>query len=96
MTFFPDGSYSDQSEASYSGDFTDGSGNVTGNWGVAGQNSNRGRWSVQGNLEAGTIVVVNPDGSQNRYDYRVFVERGQKYYREYLFNGYHYSKQKDF
>ena len=96
MTFFPDGSYSDQSEASYSGNLSDGSGNVTGNWGVAGQDSNRGRWSIQGTMDSGVITVVNPDGSQNRYEYSVFVERGEKYYREYMINGYHYSKQKDF
>lgn len=96
MTFFPDGTYSDQSEASYSGDLSDGWGNVTGNWGVSGQNSNRGRWNIQGNRDSGVITVINPDGSQNRYEYKVFVERGEKYYREYLFNGYHYSKQKDF
>ena len=96
MTFFPDGSYSDQSEASYSGNLSDGSGNVTGNWGVAGQDSNRGRWSIQGTMDSGVITVVNPDGSRNRYEYSVFVERGEKYYREYMINGYHYSKQKDF
>jgi hypothetical protein len=96
MTFFPDGSYSDQSEASYSGDLTDGSGNITGNWGVAGEDSNRGRWTIQGNIDSGVIIVINPDGSQNRYEYRVFVERGEKYYREYLFNGYHYRKRKNF
>jgi len=96
MTFFPDGSYSDQSEASYSGNMSDGSGNVTGNWGVAGQDSNRGRWSIQGTIDSGVITVINPDGSQNRYEYSVFIERGEKYYREYMINGYHYSKQKDF
>lgn len=96
MTFYPDGTYSDQSEASYSGNMSDGSGNITGNWGVAGQNSNRGRWSVQGSTESGVITVTNPDGSQDRYEYRVFVERGEKYYREYMFNRYHYRKQKDF
>jgi len=96
MTFFPDGTYSDQSEASYSGDMTDGSGNITGNWGVAGENSNSGRWNIQGNKESGVITVTSPDGSQNRYEYKVFVERGEKYYREYLLNGYHYRKQKNF
>ncbi len=95
-TFFPDGSYSDQSEASYSGNMSDGSGNVTGNWGTAGQNSNRGRWSIQGNRDSGVITVINTDGSQNRYEYNVFVERGEKYYREYLLNGTLYAKQKDY
>jgi len=96
MTFFPDGTYSDQSEASYSGNMTDGSGYITGNWGVAGENSNRGRWSIRGNMDSGMITVINPDGSQTIYEYRVFIERGEKYYREYLLNGYHYRKQKNF
>ena len=94
MMFYPDGTYSDQYEASYGGDFTDGAGNVTGNWGAVGQDSNRGRWTVQGNKDSGVITVINPDGSQTRYDYRVFVERGEKFYWEYLFNGYHYRKNK--
>ncbi len=91
MTFFPDGTYSDQNEASYSGDLSGG-----GNWGVAGQDSNRGRWNIQGNLDAGVITVINPDGSQTRYEYHVHVERGEKYYREYEFNGSLYQKQKNF
>lgn len=45
---------------------------------------------------AGVISVISPEGSQGTYEYRVFVERGEKYYREYLFNGYHYQKLKDF
>ncbi len=63
---------------------------------MANQNNNRGRWNIQGNMDSGVITVVNTDGSQTRYEYRVFVERGEKYYREYLLNGYHYTKQKDF
>ena len=94
MMFYPDGTYSDQYEASYSGNFEDGGGNVTGNWGALGQESNRGRWNVQGNKDAGVITVIESDGSQSRYEYRVFTERGEKYYHEYLFNGYHYRKNK--
>ena len=96
MSFFPDGTYSDQAEAGYSGDFTDGSGNITGNWGATGQTSSRGRWNIKGNKDSGVITVIDPDGNQERYEYRVFVEDGEKYYREYLLNGYHYMKQKDF
>ena len=96
MTFYPNGSYSDQSEASYSGNMSDGSGNVTGNWGAASQNSNLGRWTVQGTKDAGVIIVINNDGGQTRYNYSVFVERGEKFYWEYMFNGYHYRKQKAF
>lgn len=96
MTFFPDGTFSDQSEASYSGNMTDGSGNNTGNWGVAGENSSRGRWNIQGTIDSGVITVISPDGTQTRYEYNVFVERGEKYYREYMFNRYHFQKQKNF
>ncbi|MEN8228648.1 MAG: hypothetical protein ABFS38_10880 [Bacteroidota bacterium] len=42
------------------------------------------------------ITVISPDGTQTRYEYNVFVERGEKYYREYKFNGYLYQKQKNF
>jgi len=91
MTFFPNGSYSDQSEASYSGDLSGG-----GNWGAASQNSNLGRWNIQGTKDAGVITVIGTDGSQTRYEYSVFVERGEKFYWEYMFNGYHYRKQKAF
>lgn len=94
MMFFPDGSYSDQYESSYSGNFQDGGGNVTGNWGVANQDSNRGRWTVHGTKDKGMITVISQDGSQNRYEYSVFVERGEKFYWEYMFNGYHYRKNK--
>jgi hypothetical protein len=91
MTFFPDGTYSDQSEASYSGDLSGG-----GNWGVASENSSRGRWTIQGTIDSGVVTVISPDGTQTRYEYHVFIERGEKYYREYKFNGYLYQKQKNF
>ena len=47
-------------------------------------------------MKTSRITVISPDGSQSTYEYNVFVERGQKYYREYMLNGYHYQKQKDF
>ena len=96
MHLFPNGAYSDQSEASYSGNFTDDVGNITGNWGAYGEQKNIGRWNVQGTRDSGVLTVIDPDGSQTRYEYRVFVERGQKYYTEYLFNGYHYMKRKGY
>jgi hypothetical protein len=96
MIFFPNGSYSDQYEAAYSGNFNDELGNVTGNWGATNQEKNQGRWSIHGNKDSGVITVINPNGTQDRYEYSVFVERGQKFYREYIINGYHYSKNKDY
>jgi hypothetical protein len=41
MTFHPGGTYSDEYEASYSGNLTDGSGNVTGDWETMGQDSGK-------------------------------------------------------
>jgi hypothetical protein len=96
MMFYPDGSFSDQYEAAYSGNTTDGWGNQTGNWGATNQSTSRGRWSIQGNRDAGVITVISRDGTQTRYEYRVFVENGEKYYREYMFNGYHYQKNKQY
>jgi hypothetical protein len=96
LMFFPDGSFSDQYEAAYSGNFNDQGGNVTGNWGATNQEKNRGRWTIKGTRERGTIMIVYPNGNRQNYNYEVFVERGQKYYREYMINGYHYSKSKDY
>jgi hypothetical protein len=94
ICFCPDGTYSEQYESSYSGNFNDGSGNNTGYWGTAGQDSDRGRWTVRGNKDAGTIIVRLANGKEIYYEYQVFVERGEKFYSEYLFNGNHYAKSK--
>ena len=96
MMFYPDGSFSDQYEAAYSGNTSDGWGNQTGAWGATNQSSSKGRWNIQGTRDAGVITVISPDGSQTQYNYKVFVERGEKYYREYMFNNYHFRKNKDF
>ena len=92
MYLYPDGTYSDYYEASYSGNFSDGSGDVTGNWGTANQESNRGRWTVKGDKDSGRIIVTYPNGNQSVYNYRVHVERGEYYYNEYNINGRHYWK----
>ncbi len=92
MYLYPDGTYSDYYEASYSGNFSDGSGDVTGNWGTANQESNRGRWTVKGDKDSGQIIVTYPNGNQSVYNYRVHVERGEYYYNEYNMNGSHYWK----
>jgi hypothetical protein len=92
ITFHPDGRYEDQYEAAYSGDFTDGAGNLTGNWGATGQDSDQGRWTVRGNKDSGTIIVKKANGEEIYYEYRVHAENGRKYYHEYYFNGDFYSK----
>jgi hypothetical protein len=95
MTFHPDGSYSDEYEASYSGNLSDGAGNQTGNWGAAGQESGRGRWTVRGTKDAGTIIVRKANGEEVYYEYRVNQKDGRKYYWEYYFNGDFYMKKEE-
>ena len=87
VTLYADGSWSDRSESSYSGNITDGGGANTGNWGAAGQQQGSGRWSVRGNKDQGQLIVVTAEGEKYTYEYRVHVENGQKYYSEYYFNG---------
>jgi hypothetical protein len=95
ITFHPDGTYSDEYEASYSGNLTDGAGTQTGNWGTAGQDSGRGRWTVRGTKDAGTIIVRKANGKEVYYEYRVNQKDGRKYYWEYYFNGDFYMKKEE-
>jgi len=88
IQFNPDGTYGEQYESSYSGDFD----NDGGNWGATGGENAQGRWTVQGNHDNGRIVVKLANGNEMHYDYRVHEENGQKYYAEYWFNGKLYSK----
>lgn len=94
MSFYPDGTYAEQTDISASGDFTDGAGNWTGGWSAAGGDKGQGRWTVRGNKDQGTIIVKMNDGNEYYYEYRVHIEDGYKYYNEYYFNGefYHRSK----
>jgi len=89
ICFCADGSYTEQYESSYSSDV-----NVSGgaDWMTASQDSDRGRWTVRGNKDSGTIIVKLANGKEIYYEYQVHIERGQKYYREYRFNGNLYSK----
>ena len=92
ICFCPDGTYSEQYESSYSGNFQDSEGNFAGGWGAGGQDSDRGRWTVRGTRDTGSIIVTLANGNEIYYEYRVHVEGGQKYYREYYFNGDFYNK----
>ena len=91
----PDGSYSDQYEASYSGDFTDSEGNYTGGWNTMSEDQSKGRWTVRGNKTTGTIVVKLNNGGEILYKYHVHQEDGYTYYNEYWFNNSHYAKNKE-
>ncbi|MCB2220485.1 MAG: hypothetical protein KQI35_08830 [Bacteroidetes bacterium] len=90
IQFNPDGTYDEQYESSYSGDLSGG-----GNWGAYGDQQSKGRWTVQGNRDAGRIIVRMSDGNEIIYDYRVHEERGEKYYSEYWFNGKLYAKSRE-
>jgi hypothetical protein len=92
ITFGADGSYEDTYEAGYYGDFTNDVGDKTGFWDATGQEKGKGRWIVRGNKEQGVIIIYHANGNEETLQYRVFVEKGQTYWREYLFNGKHYSK----
>ncbi len=83
---YPDGTWSDHYEASYSGDFSNGGGN-TGSWGAGGAQNSRGRWRVSGTRDQGQLILIYPNGEQETYQYYVHEENGQKYYSEYYFNG---------
>jgi len=92
ITLGADGSYSDTYEAGYYGDFKNGLGDSTGSWGAASNKQSAGRWTVRGNKQQGVIVIKLSDGTEKTLEYRVFVEKGQTYWNEYLFNGEHYGK----
>jgi hypothetical protein len=71
LTLCPSGIYYYNSEASYSGNFTDGGGNNTGAWGTANENRGDGRWSIIGNRQQGTIIFITSDGSREEQHYKV-------------------------
>ncbi len=57
-----------------------------------GQDSGRGRWTVRGTKDAGTIIVRKAIGEEVYYEYRVNQKDGRKYYWENYFNGDFYKK----
>lgn len=89
----PDGTYAMRYESSYSGQFHSSAGVQTGAWGTARDDVERGRWTVRGTREQGVIVLTSQEGKTTTLEYRVHVERGQVFWREYFFNGELYQKQ---
>jgi hypothetical protein len=81
-------------ESSYGGQFHSGSGAQTGAWGAARDDTERGRWSARGTREQGVIVLTSESGTSSTVPYRVHVEKGQVYWREYFFDGELYQKQR--
>jgi hypothetical protein len=93
ITFFANGTYTNEYVASYSGEFTDAfSGEQTGNWGVAGGDQELGTWTIRGNRKSGMIILKSSDGSTYEINYQVHVENGVTYWSEYYFNGSFYMK----
>ncbi|MGB2906331.1 MAG: hypothetical protein WBB73_04480 [Candidatus Aminicenantaceae bacterium] len=91
---FADGTFTSTYEAGYSGKFQNDLGHQTGNWGVAGQEGNRGRWTIRGTKEQGALILTWPNGEQEMIEYHVHRERGQTYWSEYRFDGTLYSKRR--
>jgi hypothetical protein len=92
IVFGRDGRFYANYESFASGRFTTSTGVQTGRWNYAGGRKAAGRWTVRGDKLKGRITVRMNDGSVNTYDYRVHVEKGRTYWREYYFNGRLYSK----
>jgi len=89
-TLFPDGTFTGNYEASYSGNRVGG----VNPWGLARQDQQKGRWTVRGTRESGVLVLRYPDGRQETVNYRVHVEKGETYWNEYLFDGVLYGKKR--
>jgi hypothetical protein len=92
MTLAPDGSYFENYEASYSGGFSNQYGSDLGGWGTARQDQGQGRWTVRGDRQQGSIIITKKDGGQIVLEYKVHVENGETYWKEYWFNGKLYGK----
>ena len=92
FTLGTDGRFSEYSESTYSGNFSDQYGNDTGNWGTGGTQQAAGTWSARGTKEKGSILFIYNNGKQASYEYRVHVENGKVYWNEYYFGGVLYGK----
>ncbi len=95
VTLTPDGLYFENYESSYSGTTTDQYGDADMSWGTANQQNAQGTWTVQGTREQGTITISLQNGDQRTINYRVHVENGQVYWKEYFFNGDLYWKKSE-
>ena len=82
----PDGTYRDRSENAANITNYDQYGDVSSQYLGDFQNSNRGRWTVEGNKYEGVIIVTNPDGTTFNINYRVKPSDNQKF-GDYYFNG---------
>jgi len=65
VTLCPNGTYYSGSESSYSAGAGTG-----GAWGAAGQQSGRGTWRVQGNINQGVLTTIDSSGKPTEYRYQ--------------------------
>lgn len=86
VVLYPDGTYGERYTSSYGGS------EPGDEWGAAADVHKRGQWSIRGNKEQGIITFTKDDGATSEYEYRVHVENGETYWREYYFNGNLYGK----
>ena len=93
MTFYPDGTFAEGYEASYSGGSSDAQGNPDMSWGTAGEKRTAGSWSAQGTVEQGVITITYENGNSRDVNYRVHVENGETYPNEYWFANDLYGRQ---
>ncbi len=92
VTLAANGDYYFHDESSYSGNLSNGTFN-TGTWSAGGESRERGRWTVRGNKQTGSLIITYQNESREYVEYQVFVEGGQVYWSEYFFDGTHYRKQ---
>jgi Carboxypeptidase regulatory-like domain len=76
IMFCPQGTFFDSSESSYSGRGVDGLGNEAMAWGQASENKGSGQWSIQGNLQSGTITLAYRSGKRVVIPYVAGPEKG--------------------
>jgi hypothetical protein len=96
-TFYPNGVFEDARETSYSSEYSSsGWGTPDTSLGAVGTSSHKARWTVQGGERRGLIHIRYPNGENRWMEYQVHVEKGQTYWREYIFDGRLFQKQENY
>jgi hypothetical protein len=75
MSFCANGTFTENTESSYSGRGTDSLGNPNMAWGTAGSRGAHGVWAITGNMSQGTITIRWPTGTVRSVPYHA-VDRG--------------------
>jgi hypothetical protein len=93
FTFNADGTWVMNSESAYSGTSHDQYGNVDQQWSAGGQSDDGGTWQAVGDERQGMLGLMNRNGQEAVYNYRVHEEHGRVFWREYWFGNSLYSRQ---